>query len=394
MKEIAIGKLCSTIKNTVNPQDHQNTLFNHYSIPIFDEGDIPEQILGAEIKSNKLVLDQPCILFSRLNPRIKRVWDLTHADLGQESIGSTEWVPFLVNDDKVLDSRYLYWYLLSDRFITVARAGVQAATKSRERVKKERLFEVKIPLPPLEEQKRIAAVLDKAAALRTKRQQALAKLDTLLQSVFLDMFGDPFHNPKGWETKSLKEVIVDGPQNGLYKHASHYGSGTPIIRIDSFYAGYVHLDQLKRVRIDNNTLDKYSVSPNDVLINRVNSREYLGKSALVPHDLEEPTVFESNMMRFAVDTNIVNPRYLVTLFQQTYFKNQVLSRCKDAVNQSSINQGDVKSFLIRIPPIGLQEHFASVVAKTQEQITSLQKNLSHLDSLFNSLQQRAFRGDL
>ena len=161
------------------------------------------------------------------------------------------------------------------------------------------LKQLRVPVPPLAEQRRIADVLDRAEVLRAKRRVALAQLDTLTQSIFLDLFGDPATNPKGWPRFTLGDLIVAGPQNGLYKPSADYGSGTPILRIDAFYDGAVtKLGTLKRVRLSDKERDLYLLRRDDIVVNRVNSMEYLGKSALIPK-LDEPTVFESNMMRFA-----------------------------------------------------------------------------------------------
>ena len=207
-----------------------------------------------------------------------------------------------------LDNKFLIHYL---RFIEPRLSG-KGRGSTFSAITQSELRNLRIPLPPLAEQKRIAAILDKADALRAKRRHALATLDRLVQSVFLEMFGDPVTNPMGWETQSVESLIDNGPQNGLYRPSTDYGSGIPIIRIDSFYNGDIQdMNRLKRVRLDDQAIRKYSVSSNDVLINRVNSREYLGKSALVPL-LSESTVFESNMMRFGVKKHLINPRYLVT----------------------------------------------------------------------------------
>ncbi len=256
------------------------------------------------------------------------------------------------------------------------------------------LGNLQLPLPPLHEQKRIAAILDKADAIRRKRQQAVKLTEELLRSVFLDMFGDPVTNPKGWETLRMDEIILEGPQNGLYKHESDYGSGTQIVRIDSIYDGEVTgIDALKRVRLDHGTIQKYLLREDDLLINRVNSRKFLGKSAIVPK-LQEPTVFESNMMRITLNSTLVCPQYLVNLLQHQYIKTQIDNKAKDAVNQSSINQDDVKSFELRIPPLALQLNFRETKRKISGVLSYQNKALDDENSLFTSLLQRAFRGEL
>jgi len=253
--------------------------------------------------------------------------------------------------------------------------------------------DLRIPLPPLAEQRHTAAVLDKADAIRRKRRESLRLLDEFLRSAFLEMFGDPVRNPKSWRTGTLGDLI-EGPENGLYRPASDYGTGTPIVRIDSFYDGEITaIEALKRVRLSEDAVAKYALQQDDILINRVNSREFLGKSAVVP-TLKEPTVFESNMMRLRVDMQVVHPRYLVSLLQTPYFKRQVLRRTKDAVNQASINQDDVRSFEIRIPPLELQNRFVSLLDRVAGVRKLFEALIEQTESLFDSLAQRAFRGEL
>jgi type I restriction enzyme S subunit len=254
--------------------------------------------------------------------------------------------------------------------------------------------EILVPVPSLPEQRWIAEILDKADALRAKRRAALAQLDTLTQSIFLDMFGDPATNPKTWAVTKLGELISSGPQNGLYKPASDYGSGTPILRIDAFYGGVVTgLARLKRVRISDQEKALYSLRSGEIVINRVNSREYLGKSALIPA-LPEPIVFESNMMRFGIDTARIDPVYLIQLLQMRQVRAHILRSAKDAVNQSSVNQQDVKTMPVVLPPMSQQQLFARRVRSLGILDERQRASSVELDALFASLQHRAFRGDL
>lgn len=289
-----------------------------------------------------------------------------------------------------LDKHYLWHWLTSQKDFLFS----QGTGSTFKQISRSTIDDLSIPLPPLPEQKRIAAILDKADTIRRKRQQAVKLTVELLRSVFLDMFGDPVMNPKGWATLRMDEIILEGPQNGLYKHESDYGSGTQIVRIDSFYDGEVTgIDALKRVRLDHGTIQKYLLREDDLLINRVNSRKFLGKSAIVPK-LQEPTVFESNMMRITLNSTLVCPQYLVNLLQHQYIKTQIDNKAKDAVNQSSINQDDVKSFELRIPPLALQLNFRETKRKISGVLSYQNKALDDENALFNSLLQRAFRGEL
>jgi type I restriction enzyme S subunit len=208
------------------------------------------------------------------------------------------------------------------------------------------------------------------------------------------MFGDLDKNPKNWRTLPVESILQTEPQNGLYRHSSDYGSGTQILRIDGFYDGYLSTDrEMKRVAIDQRTIETYALRHGDIVINRVNSPEYLGKCALI-EGLCEPTVFESNMMRFRVDSEIANPRFIVDQFRSGYMKRQIARAAKPAVNQSSINQKDVKSFEVRLPSTDLQSRYAKIVAAKDRADIRLQSGRSMAGDLLASLSQRAFCGEL
>ncbi len=343
---------------------------------------VPAEKLGP----STYPFDAGTVLYSKLRPYLNKV---VVAD--QSGVATTELVSLRCDPEKLLP-HYLAHFLRSPEFLQFANIVVAGAKMPR--MVMSEFWDYKIPLPHLPEQRRIAAILDQADALRAKRREALAQLDSLTQSIFVEMFGDPVTNPKGWPCFQLGEIIESGPQNGLYKPSTEYGSGTPILRIDAFYGGVVtKLASLKRVRLSVDEVSLFGLHAGDIVINRVNSLDYLGKSALIP-SLSEPTVFESNMMRFAVQTDIVEPIYLVHLLQTTFIKGQILASAKNAVNQSSINQTDVKSLSINLPSITLQRCF-SLRSKSVESLRIQHLAASaELDSLFSSLQHRAFRGEL
>jgi type I restriction enzyme S subunit len=242
-------------------------------------------------------------------------------------------------------------------------------------------------LPPLDEQRRIAAILDKADALRRKRKDALTLLKELTDSLVAKyLFAH--------QTIELGELIAEGPTNGLYKPSSAYGDGVPILRINNFYDGcIVDISSLRRLRVNEVELSRFKLSVGDIVINRVNSLEYLGKSALVRR-LQEPTVYESNMMRLSITTSMMLPEVCIALLQTPSIKRQILSRAKNAVNQSSINQRDVSGLRLPLPAIVDQTKFMAALRK----ITTLEAIILNADSptgaLFSALQRRAFSGQL
>jgi len=235
---------------------------------------------------------------------------------------------------EIVDPAFLsYFFRTQDYWQQIMGAAVGAIHLGLNATK---LKQLRVPLLPLPEQKRIAAILAKADRLRRLRCTARTLSDTYLQSVFLEMFGDG----NRFETTRLQNLLLGNPKNGLYLPADKYGSGTPIIRINNFYDGILgEPEQFKRVQASQQRIEEFSVANGEVLVNRVNSLEYLGKCALV-QGLSEPTLFESNMMRLRVKTDVVLPIYLVIFLtsQQAYL--QILQRARKAVNQASINQQD------------------------------------------------------
>lgn len=348
---------------------------------------LAKQMVAVEkLGSSTFSFEAGTVLYSKLRPYLNKV--IVAEDAG---VATTELVPLRCDLDKLLPE-YLAHYLRSPEFLQFASAVVAGAKMPR--MVMSEFWDYEIPLPSLPEQRRIAAILDKADALRTKRREALAQLDRLTQAIFIEMFGDPGANPLNWARVQLGELLTAGPQNGLYKPASDYGIGSPILRIDAFYDGVVTKpNQLKRVRVSNKELQTWGLKENDIIVNRVNSREYLGKSALIPY-LAEPTVFESNMMRLRLNTHQVLPCYVVQFLQTKFIRAQIATAAKDAVNQSSINQQDVKGFVVNVPPLSLQREFKNRWGKVAAMNARYRDSLETYEGFFTSLQHRAFRGEL
>ncbi|MFM5018704.1 restriction endonuclease subunit S [Aeromonas veronii] len=310
----------------------------------------------------------------------------------QVGFGSTEF-HVLRPDIKQLDGKYLFYLIWNQKFRFIAERSMSGSA-GQKRVPASFLQNFEVPLPPLKEQKRITAILDKADAIRQKRQQVIALADDFLRSIFLDMFGDPITNPKGWERVKLGDLISSGPTNGLYKPSSSYGSGTRILRIDGFYDGILSEQKhFKRVEISKEEKSRFSLIERGIVINRVNSPEYLGKCAFIDK-LHESTVFESNMMFFTVDEELLNPVFLTQQLQMPNIKQQIKNCSKDAVNQSSINQQDVKSFEILLPNVELQNDFEAVVNEVTRGRERVSNGQSLTDALFNSISHQVFSGQL
>lgn len=293
----------------------------------------------------------------------------------------------LVAKKEVLLPKYLYYFCVNFDFEKLnTTVTIPSLTKAN-------LLQIEIALPTLEEQKKIVNVLDKVTNLVELRQQQLAKLDELAKARFVEMFGDPFLNLMNWNKIKIANAVTVEPQNGMYKPQSNYvtdGTGTPILRIDSFYDGEVtDFSLLKRLVCNEEEKQKYALREDDIIINRVNSIEYLGKCARIT-GLKEETVYESNMMRMHFDSKRFNPIYIIQLLCSQFIYRQIVNHAKKAVNQASINQKDVLDFDIYEPPIELQNTFGGFVKQTEQLKLPIQKSIEQMETLKKALMQQYF----
>ena len=258
-------------------------------------------------------------------------------------------------------------------------------------VKKSAFAEFQIPHPPLAEQKRIAGILDAADALRAKRREALAQVDILLQSTFLDMFGDPVTNPMGWEMVNAGRVSRRLTVGIVVKPASYYQpTGVPAIRSLNVRTNKIEITSLVYVSVEDNEgrLKKTRVWKDDVLLVRSGQP---GTAAVVPAGLDGVNAID--ILILTPDQHVAHPVYLSNYFNSAGGKRMVLGAQRGQI-QKHLNLGSLRSAPIPLPPLDLQCRFAAIVESIERQKASQRAYLAELDTLFVSLQSRAFRGDL
>jgi len=277
-----------------------------------------------------------------------------------------------------LDKKFLFHYLNQLR---ITSAGYSRHYKF--------LKETYVPIPPLPEQKRIAAILDKADAIRRKHQQAIQLADEFLRSVFLDMFGDPVMNPKGWSVKPFSEVSRQITVGLVIKPASYYvEDGIPAIR--SLNIKETGIDKSNFVffsKEDNeNTLAKSRVFKGDLVIVRSGQP---GKAAVVPEELNGINAIDVLIVR--PDFGVMNSDYLAYFFNSGAGKQIVMSEGRGQIQQH-LNVGSLNSAEIPIPPIELQNEFANLLIIVRKRYSYGNGEL--YSDLFDSLSQKAFAGQL
>ena len=252
------------------------------------------------------------------------------------------------------------------------------------------------PLPPLAAQRRIAGILDAADAFRAKRREALAHLDTLLQSAFLDMFGDPVKS--GWTMVTVEAVassqssaIRTGPFGSQLLHSEFVDEGIRVLGIDNAVTNEFQEGEPRFITTQKyEQLKRYTVRPRDVLITIMGT---CGRCAVVPDDICT-AINTKHLCCITLDDKKCLPEFMHAYFLEHPIARRYLERNAKGAIMSGLNMRIIKSLPIPAVPLDLQHRFVAIVQSIEQQKMRQRAHLSELDTLFASLQSRAFRGDL
>jgi type I restriction enzyme S subunit len=254
---------------------------------------------------------------------------------------------------------------------------------------------VPVPLPPLPEQRRIAEILDKADALRAKRRAALAQLDTLTQSIFLDMFGDPATNPRGWRESMLLGDVAD-IVSGVTIGRKLDGKSTrtvPYLAVVNVQDRHIDLSVTKTTEATEDEIQRYRLERSDLLLTEGGDPDKLGRGSLWNDELAE-CIHQNHVFRVRLRSKELTPLFLNWLVGSQRGKKYFLRSAKQTTGIASINMTQLRSFPLLVPPLSRQHDFAKQVSAVDALKTTHLAGIAEVDALFASLQHRAFRGEL
>lgn len=256
---------------------------------------------------------------------------------------------------------------------------------TRQKLTQAALKEIKIPLPPMEEQKKIAARLDAVSDLLAKQKQLLSEQDNLIRSTFYDMFGTPFKNEKSFPHFQIKDLVSDA-QYGTSQKADYTGK-TPILRMNNItYSGEMDYTDLKYIDLKEET-NKYLLKKGDVLFNRTNSRELVGKTGLF--DLDKPMVYAGYLIRVRLKESCL-PIFLTKYMNTPQLKAFLREKCKGIVGQANINAKEFQAIPVFLPPIELQQKFAAIAEQIESEKSKIKSAIAETQTLFNALMSEYF----
>ena len=253
---------------------------------------------------------------------------------------------------------YLYYFLKSKKLhVTALGRGV-----AQNNINLSILRNFEVPIPALSMQKQIVDVLDKAEKIIEAHQQQLQKLDELVKARFVEIFGAYPLNPMGWKKGTIRDVVAD-VRYGSSRPAVD-GGKYPYLRMNNItYGGELDLSDVKRIDVPENELGKCTVRRGDVLFNRTNSKELVGKTCV--YDRDEMMVLAGFVIRVRVN-DLVLPEFLSAFLNADFSKMTLLGMCKAAIGQANINAQEMQNIGIYIPPIELQREFVQFKNQTDK----------------------------
>lgn len=339
----------------------------------------PQTLTESGYKScSAKLMPERSVLFSSRAP-------IGHVAINTVPMCTNQGFKSFVPDSKQLSPDYLYYWLKANKPY-LQSLGNGATFKE---VSKATVADVKIPLPPLPEQRRIAAILDQADALRAKRRAAIAKCDQLLQAVFLDMFGDPVTNPKGWPTVAFSDVATSRLGKMLDKRTQSGPHMKPYLANFNVQWGRFELGQLRQMNFDKKDQSEFSLKYGDLLVCEGGEP---GRCAIWRNEVPD-CYFQKALHRVRCIKDQCTPEYLQHLMWLLASRGAFSSSVSTATI-AHLTGIQLKKLQIPQPPIETQQRFSIHSNAISNQKNQLKTAESHLDSLFASLQQRAFTGQL
>lgn len=340
--------------------------------PIIDQGQ--EQIAGYSDDEQGLFTEVPAIVFGDHTRIIKYIHEPFF--LGADGVK----VLRCKNDDA--NYKYLYYALKNAK---IPNTGYNRHFKW--------LKETKIAYPDIIKQDQITLILDKLSKIIDYRKQQLDDLDNLIKSRFVEMFGDPIENLKGWKEINIADILSGKTSNGFFAKRDDYcdnGNISVLGVANIVNRMYSEMRDLPKTNADKKDIEKYEVKYGDMLFCRSSLvEEGIGKASIVPFDAPQNILFECHVIRLQLDTKKCVPEYIQMLTTTAYFRNQILRHAKTST-MTTIGQDGILSSMILLPPLEEQNMFLNFIRQVDKLKVEVQKSLDESQILFDSLMQKYF----
>ncbi|HZH17250.1 MAG TPA: restriction endonuclease subunit S [Archangium sp.] len=393
MRRVCIAEFCATGTGGTPPRDQVERYYEGGTIPWVKSGELREAVItDTEERITRAALDETSIKLVPSGALLLAMYGATVGRVGILGVPATtnQAVCHIIPDPKVSDVRYLF-HAFRARISHLLSRRVGGAQPN---ISQGIVRDFVVPLPPLVEQRQTAGVLDRAEVLRAMRCAAISQLENLTQSVFLDLFGDPVTNPKGWPVECVGDVA--DAQSGL--QVSSIRQKLPLevqyLRVANVYRGYLDLAEVKTFRATESEVARTMLVKGDLLIVEGHGNpDEIGRCALWDGSIA-CCVHQNHLIRVRFDASRVLPDYASAFLNSSGGRRHLLRAGRTTSGLNTISVSDVRDAPISIPPLQLQREFLEHVAAVQRLKMAHRASLAEMDALFAALQHRAFRGGL
>lgn len=382
--EYKLGEIITAIQTGKTPSTNN---------PLYFDGDIP-WVTPSDLKGQKYVtstgrnlseqavIDKQAFLYPENSVLISTIGDIGKVAIAKQPTASNQQITGIKVNEKIILSEFLYYWLFMNKEHLYFKANKAVIPILNNKVLK--TISIEIP-SDLEYQRKVVLQLDTIQQLIDKRIQSLDILNSLKESLFLNMFAS---NAYQWEYKELS-CFVENTQYGLADALSSDPVGYPIIRMNNIsYKGDIDLTNLKYIELNQEKFNKYELKERDILFNRTNSNDLVGKTTVWKK--EKGYVFAGYIFRIKLNENRLNPYYLSGYLNSRLGKELLRNKAKVSGSMANISSSLLLKQKILEAPIDLQKTFEFKYIKLEEQTNYLRKSISILQELFQSVLQNIF----
>ena len=380
MKVVPLGELMPSRIPTINPGAFPGEQFTLWSIPSYDAGK-PEHVVGRDVGSSKKTVQDGDVLLSKIVPHIRRAWKVSVSN-GHRQIASSEWITF--RHDAFL-SDYIRHFLLTDQFHRQFMDTVAGVGGSLLRAQPKSVAKIVIPLPPLEEQRRIVGLLDRAAEIRRRADAARSRARAIIPALFLDTFGDPATNPKGWPIRTLGEVAFVGSGAGFPKQfQGRQDQEFPFLKVSD-------------MNLPGNELciTSWNNTVSEAKRRKLRAMAFKAGSVIFP---KIGAAIATNKKRIltvpsCVDNNVMAVRFgdqVVDAFGLALFQSKNISDFASASDPPSMRKTTVEQWAIPLPPLPLQKTFAEQAQRLESLARALDAACAKAEAMAAALSAEMF----
>lgn len=375
-----LGEVCKVSPSTKNIERQGAWLLNLDMVEQQTGRVIEYKYVGEDDLNGSIIqFDTENVLYSKLRPNLNKV-----VLPPKDGFSTSELLP-LRPDASVLNKDYLAAFLRSDSFVTWAVSKTAGAKMPRLGTKD--LMNAEIPVPSIEQQKKIAEKFKKLEQLISLRKQQLAKLDELVKARFVEMFGEPVQNPNCWKTENLLDLGYC--KNGMNFHRDDCGTEIHCLGVGDFknHSTIRDVGSLPFISLNELPTSEYLLQDGDIVFVRSNGNKELVGRCLAIYPAKIPVTYSGFCIRYRLTSNKITVSYLLRVLKADSVRKKMTGR---GANIQNLNQQILAQLVVPIPPLSLQNQFAAFVERVDQQKQTVQQGLEKLELMKKALMQEYF----